>query len=189
MTDVSQNLLNNRRAFVDITAREQAIEGTTKAIDIAAGIGIVGVRRLLGGHVVDRAHHRAGVGKLMIGGVGRAVESGQAHVENLDHALVIEQEVGRLDVAMDDATAVSIGQATSSLQYVVGSIGYREWAMFLDEDREVLAVDVFHDQIPDAALHASVVGMHDVRVAELGGSLYFTLKAFDRGFVFSKRRW
>ena len=53
--------------------------------------------RLLGAHVVDRAHHLLGRRQA----VAAVFDAGQAHVENLDDALLVEQQVGRLDVAMD----------------------------------------------------------------------------------------
>jgi len=49
----------------------------------------------------------------------------QPHVENLDHTLLIQQQVGGLDVSMDDTFAVSKLQALCSLQNVVDGLIYR----------------------------------------------------------------
>ncbi len=73
-------------------------------------IGVVRAGRLFRGHVIDRAHHRAGAGELMIcSGLARRVDASQAHVENLHHAFLVEQQVGGLDVAMDDTVFMSKG--------------------------------------------------------------------------------
>ncbi len=75
-------------------------------------IGVVRAGRLFRGHVIDRAHHRVGAGELMIGsGLAGRVDASQAHVENLHHAFLVEQEIGGLDVAMDDTVFLSKTEA------------------------------------------------------------------------------
>ena len=74
------------------------------------------------------------------------VEAGQAHVENLDHALFVHQQVGRLDVAMDDALGMGEGQPAGGLADVIDGRLDRQRAVLLDQRRQVLAVDVFHHQ-------------------------------------------
>ena len=50
---------------------------------------------LLGRHVIDGAHDGAGAGQLGLGLAVGLLDAGQAHVEDLDHALFIEQQVRR----------------------------------------------------------------------------------------------
>ena len=47
-------------------------------------------------------------------------EAGQAQVEHLDHALRVDQQVGGLDVAVDQAGLVGVLQAVGRLADVVG---------------------------------------------------------------------
>ena len=53
---------------------------------------------LLGAHVAERAQQVAGHGQA-----GVVLELGQAEVGDPEVAAVVEQQVGRLDVAVDDA--------------------------------------------------------------------------------------
>ena len=66
---------------------------------------------LLGGHVVRRAGHDAALGQAgVVGGAG------QAEVGELDPLdAVLQQDVGRLDVAVDQALGVGGGQAGGGL--------------------------------------------------------------------------
>ena len=45
----------------------------------------------------------------------RSFEPRQAHVQNFDRALLVDQQIGRLDVAMDHAVAVSVVERASHL--------------------------------------------------------------------------
>ncbi len=65
---------------------------------------------LLGGHVVEAADQGAGVGDAGVGQLGDAeVEDLQAAAALLDH------QVGRLDVAVDDVEGVGVGQPVAQL--------------------------------------------------------------------------
>ena len=76
--------------------------------------------RLLGGEVVGRAEDA-----LVVVLLGDAVlllveEPGQAHVEDLDDAGAVEQQVAGLDVAVDHAEFVAVLHADGRLGDVVG---------------------------------------------------------------------
>ena len=58
--------------------------------------------QLLGRHVAEAAHERAGAGD-----VGPVGDVGHAQIGELHGALASEQDVGRLDVAVDDAARVN----------------------------------------------------------------------------------
>src|SRR5581483_2339143 len=70
---------------------------------------------LLGGHVPRGAEEGAAAGQGRVVGV-----AGQAEVGDPDDALVVEEQVGRLDVAVDDAAGVGVGEAVGGLGADVG---------------------------------------------------------------------
>ena len=71
-------------------------------IEIAAAGDLLAVG-LLRGHVVGRAQHAA-FGR----DAGAAIELGDAKVGELDVVLGVDQQVRRLEVAMDDAAVVGV---------------------------------------------------------------------------------
>jgi hypothetical protein len=66
---------------------------------------------LLGGHVRGRPDDHAGVGDL-----GGPVEPGDAEVGQPGAVVAVEQDVGRLDVAVHDAALVHVGQRVGQLR-------------------------------------------------------------------------
>ena len=61
---------------------------------------------LLGGEVGGGAHDRAGLGQALLGVDG----PGDAEVGDLDGALVGDEDVAGLHVAVDDAVAMGVGE-------------------------------------------------------------------------------
>jgi hypothetical protein len=55
-------------------------------------------------------------------------EAGQAHVENLDHPFGVDQQVGRLDIAMNEADEMCMRQAGGRLADVIGRSLIRQHA-------------------------------------------------------------
>ena len=70
---------------------------------------------LLGAHVAQRAEQVAGHGQAGLG-----VELGQAEVGDPEAAAGVEQQVGRLDVAVDDAERVGVVQGLGRLDAQLG---------------------------------------------------------------------
>ena len=93
--------------------RHQLVQGQPQAVDVGPGVALA--VEPLGGHVADGADDVAGVGQVV--GVGRL---GQAEVGDPDVAVSVEQEVGRLDVAMKDALAVGVVQCKGDLDADAG---------------------------------------------------------------------
>ena len=127
---------------------------------------------LLGRHVVEAADQRAGVGDAGIGQLGDAeVEDLQAAAPLLDH------QVGRLDVAVDDVEAVRVGQAVAQLLEQPQLAGDDGRLLAPDPHRQRLAVDVLHGDERLAVLLADVEDADDVLVLEHAGGVRFLHEA------------
>ena len=127
---------------------------------------------LLGRHVVEAADERAGVGDAGVGQLGDAeVEDLQASAPLLDH------QVGRLDVAVDDVEGVGVGEAVAQLLEQPQLAGERGRLPAPDPHRQRLAVDVFHGDERLAVLLADVEDADDVLVLEHAGRVRFLHEA------------
>ena len=98
---------------------------------------MLGIHGLLRGHVVHGAHHLARAGQLILLAAGR-LQSRQAHVQDLDRALLIQQQVRGLDVPVDDALLVCVLPARGPLAGCSPAPAPPAMAVFLDERRQVL---------------------------------------------------
>jgi hypothetical protein len=119
---------------------------------------------LLRRHVVEAADQRAGVGDAGVG------QLGDAEVENLQApAALLDHQVGRLDVAVDDVEAVGVGQAVAELLEQPQLAGDGGRLLAADPHRQRLAVDVLHGDERLAVLFADVEDADDVLVLEDAG--------------------
>ena len=89
---------------------QHVIERAAEAVDVGPMIDRMAVERLFGGQIIGRAQHVFVVGDRQRRFVGVG-ELGQSQIENFDGPLQIDQQVGRLDVAMDQARFVGVLQA------------------------------------------------------------------------------
>ncbi len=83
---------------------EQFVQRQAQRIDVAAGVGFP--VELLRCHVAERAEDVAGVRQVLL-----VCRLGEAEVGHPHTAPSVEEQVGRLDVAVDDPLAVGILQA------------------------------------------------------------------------------
>jgi len=110
---MGQDLLHQRVPPVGRPPREQVVQRAAQAVDVGPVVGEPDVEGLLGGHEVEAPHHRAdrrqsGRGRLLLADAERGPEPGQAQVEHLDRALGIPDQVGRLDIPVDEPLAVGM---------------------------------------------------------------------------------
>ena len=83
--------------------RQHLVERQAEAVDVAARVRLAD--EPLGGQVAQRADHVARARQLVI-----PLRLGQAEVGHPERPLDVQQQVGRLDVAMDDPVGVRVGQ-------------------------------------------------------------------------------
>ena len=99
------DLLGERHPVGRVEGRpqhQQLVEGQAQRVEVGPGVPLAA--EPLGGHVAERAQDVAGPGQVVV------VDLGQAEVADPDDALGVEQEVRRLDVAVEDAAGVRVGQ-------------------------------------------------------------------------------
>ncbi len=163
--DLQRGAAGERRA-----ARDQFVQQDAGAVDVDGG----GLRAALGGlrcHVRGRADELVGAGQAR--GVGEAgdAEVGQHRVHLA--VLLHEQDVGGLQVAVDDAVGVARGQRVGDLRGHQRGGDRCEGAVLAQVAVQVGAVDEVHDQRQQVALDDQVADPDDVRVgqAEQDGAL------------------
>ena len=91
-------------------SREHLVEDDPEGPDVGAGVDVL-AEELLGRHVGDGPDGTAGAGQA-----GLAGDLGQAEIGDPGDALLRDEDVGRLDVAVDDAVRMGGGQAIRDLR-------------------------------------------------------------------------
>ncbi len=139
--------------------------------------------RLLRRHVGHRAEHRPGHrvvgdgdGDIRRSVLPRLHELRQAEVEHFHLAARVDDDVGALDVAMNDAAAVCLDQRVPDLPRDVHRVADRQRPAG-GARREHVAFDVLHDEEVGALVFADVVDRGDVRRAQRRGRPGFGEKA------------
>ena len=103
-------------------AGEHLVEDDPERVDVGLRGDLV-AERLLGRDVVGRAEHAAGGGQAL-----RLERAGDAEVGDLGAALVVDQDVLRLDVAVDEAVLVRALERPADLDRVGDGLGHRQRA-------------------------------------------------------------
>src|SRR5690606_10360622 len=128
-----------------------------EAVDVGAyagGLALEDLRR----HVERRADALVAV---------LAHEDAGAEVAELGAALAREEDVRRLDVAVEDRVLVGVGQALRDVEHQPESLLERQLALLQEEEVEGPALAVLERQERAVAGRVAVVGGDDHRVGEL----------------------
>ena len=112
--------------------------------------------------------------------LGRPVQPGQPHVEDLDHTLRRQQEIVRLDVAVDQAALTGVLQSLRCLEGIIARLVHRQRPIPCYQLRQVGPLHVLHDEQMRTIYFVGVEGADDVRVVELGGGADLALEAAHR---------
>ena len=164
-------------ALEGFLAGDHFVQGDAERIDIGAGVELLALD-LFGRHVVKRADDVAGFGEGAVGG-----HAGDAEVHQLDAAVGRKHDVGRLDVAMDDAARMGVGEGGEGLVGGVERLGDRQ-AADAHEAVEGGAFDELHDHDHLVANALSGAQGGDVGMFETGGDFDFAAEALDQLGVF-----
>ncbi len=162
----------------------ELVEHDAGGKDVGAPVDLLSLD-LLRRHVGRRADDGADLGRLGLVALG-LVHARHAEIGELGVALGVDHDVGRLDVAMDDARLVreferiqQLGHQAENRAEVVPLVG-------VEVVLELLALDVLHHDVREIALGSEVVHLHDVAVVEPRDGAHFTLEAHGnhaRGFL------
>ena len=140
-------------------------------IDIGAVIDLHLPLALFGGHVVRRAHHGTGarlVRHLLLG-LGQL---GQPEVQDLDEVRIAtpgdQENVFRLEIAVDDAVVVRCAEGVSDLRGDGEGSPLGKDDLSLQAVCQRLTLEVLHDEVEVAGGGVSeIADVHDVFVADL----------------------
>ncbi len=126
---------------------------------------------LFGRHVVRRAEHVADLGEL------RGLDARDAEIADLDPAVVVDQDVGRLDVAMDNACRMRVAESVEQLADDLADFAHFVADFLLQVLGERLAVDELHHDVRDFLVFAEVVNLDDMRMHEPADRLRLVAEA------------
>ena len=137
-------------------------------IDVASRIDDRFASGLLGRHVRRRSHHGAGLG---VASAARFVQLGDAEVDQLDEirslALVDEEHVVRLEVAVDDPVLVRRLQRAAALQHDGRHPAQRHRQPGLHDRLQRSAMEEIHHEVMAASVgDVEVEDLDDVVVAD-----------------------
>ena len=161
--------------FERMLAGEQVVEEDADGLEVGRGrdglaLELLGAGTLRGEGAKGLGE---GIGKAELGGVEHL---GDAEVEDLDGARESDEDVGRLEVAVDDEAAVGSGDRVEELDDEAQAVV--QVRMTVAVAVEGLALDVVHDKVRESgAGGAGVDEADDVGVTEGGEGFLFGLEA------------
>jgi len=164
-------------------AHQHLIQHAPQAVHIGARIDSAAPHQLLGAHISQRPYGVAPGERVAAGGADRARDTEVGHPGVISG----QEDVFGLDVAMDDAVRVCVGQRIADLEG--DAQRFLEWQALLplQAGPQGLALDVRHHVVaqpvgPIRHEEAFVRGenRHDVRVAEPGRELDFPDEALAK---------
>ena len=174
--------LRQRTTIEGRVPRQQEVQGASQAVNIGTTVDLVTVdglfwRDVVGGPkdffvVLDR--------ERMIPVVE---EPGQPQIEDLDDSGRSDEQVARLDIAMDETRLVGMIQTECRLPHVFRSV--REWhrTFLLNHFEQVLPPHELHRQKmnidPAIGGHVDIIGSHDVRMVEGGDGLRLAVESTE----------
>ena len=198
-----QNRVVENRRCVSIeghASRGHFVEDSAEAEEVRARVEHFAAS-LLGRHVSHSAEGDAGAGQMLgelIGGrLGHGLRAGgfhhfrEAEVENLGAGARSDEDVGRLDVAMDDAASVSGVECAGDFDALVEKQFERHGLAF-DAMLQRGAVEELHGDIGLAVRVADFVDDTDIPMVERGRHAAAATQArakATRGIARLARRW
>ena len=156
---------------------DQLVQHDARGVHVRAGVGGAG-QHLLGRQVADRADDHAGLGHL-----ARGLGPGEAEVGDLDLAVLGDQHVLGLDVAVHEAGPVGGAERGQHRHHDLQRGAGAEPAERVQRVAQRPARDVLHDEEDVLAVGALVVDGDDVRVGQRRRGLGLADEAGDEVLV------
>ena len=180
---VSLQLVGDASFGVGRLARQHLIPGAAERIEVAANVGQLAVASLFGRHVVHRAHCRAGASDVRF---ERIIDrTSQTKVRHFHHAVARDQQVRRLDVAVNNVLFVGVLQCSGDLLDDLDRTLDGRDAPSLHHLEQILTLDILHRDEQVTVSFTRIVHRDDVVVAELGRRLSLGLEPFDQRRILS----
>ena len=153
---------------------QQFVEDGPETVDVGRRAEPAPAQGLLGGHVGRRAHDHARPRQAVV----LLDAPGQAKIGDVGLSVAVNQDVARLEVAVQNAALMGVmdrpSHGSQHLSRARGLHAGRRAA-------EAPALDQFHGEVVLAVLLADLVDGHDVGVIERCGGLGFALEALNVG--------
>ena len=157
-------------------AGEHLIDNRCHRIQIAARVHHALAHRLLRAHVLRRTKREPGLREPLT----TSLLHGERNAEIGDErTAVLQQDVFRFDVAMDDALSVRVLERAGHFTRDTHRIIHRQLAVTLEALSQRLAGDQWHDVLQQPIGHAAVEQRQDVGMLQLGGGLDLTEKPLN----------
>ena len=173
-----------RKAVVGVIghiAGEHLVKQDAEAVQISAGVYVLAAN-LLWTHVARSADGQAGAGHPG----GAAQGFGDAKVGQHRAAVFAEQDILRLDIAMNNAAMVRVVQGFGD------GAGHRhrlfQRQTLADALLQRAAGQILHRQIINALVRGDVVDRDDMRIAELGDDPAFPQETLGEFFISGQNR-
>lgn len=136
-----------RRRLNGDDASQQGIQRGASGIDIGDAVSLASLSILLGWSETRAIRRRSA---LRLG--TRSADLGDADIDDLDVlAIRLEHNVGRFDIAMDDAALMGVIEGFEQLHDPRRRLRFREWPLlpvqtFIQQIFQGLSSDEFHDR-------------------------------------------
>ena len=158
------------------TPGDHLVHHDAERVQIAARVGL-GALGLFRREVRRRAHHRPGLGQVRL---RRCVEgSGDAEIGDLHRPVRADEDVGRLDVSVDEPGGVGETEGGGDFAGDLGGLLRVEVAVGPQDVGQRAPVDVLHGDEVRRGVLAPIEHVDDVRVVEVGRCLGFAAEALD----------
>ena len=155
-------------------AGQHVIERAAQGIDVAAGVGLARLQRLLGRNVVEGPQRHA---RLRQVGIAAPLQiARQPHIDELRPAIRRDDDVRRLDIAMHDAARVGVFQTRGDLKDIANRFADRNSAAALEHGPQVDAFDELERDEVQPLVFAAEEDAGDIFVIELRGGLGLLMK-------------
>ena len=177
---MSHEFFHDGLAAVHRLAGQQVIQRASQSIDVGTAICFPGVQGLFRSHEIDGSNDHSGGGQIGLQiTFGFSLQASHTHVQNLDRSLLVQQQVGGLDIPMDDPLSMSRFETPGGLNDAFNRHFNIERPILLDGSGKVAAVHQFHDEEVNAAGAVGVMGGDDVGMTDPGRRFDLPLETRD----------